>query len=287
MHEGEVEVDDDLARRLVDTQFPVWRDLPLARVASYGTDHAIYRLGDGLSVRFPRIGWATEQADKEAEWLPRLAPHLPVELPLQVALGEPADGYPWRWSVNRWLDGTNAELGGSPELADDLAAFLRALRALDRAGAPEPKGRGLPLAGFDTALRERLPDLRPDEVDVDAVADLWAESVAAPVWDGPPTWLHGDLQVGNLLLRGGRLKGVIDWGAAAAGDPAVDLMAGWTIFDAVARPAFRAATEADDASWLRARGWATMSAVMALPYYRDTNPGMVREARWRFAQVLS
>lgn len=286
MHAGEVAIDADLVRRLVDEQFPQWASLPLERVASYGTDHAIFRLGADLSVRLPRIDWATGQADHERKWLPRLAPHLPVELPLPVCTGVPAHGYPWAWSVVRWLEGEPAPFGGSSGLADDVARFLHALRVVDVDGAPAPRGRGRPLAELDERLRGNLSNLLPNEADADAVLAVWEDAVAAPAWEGPPTWLHGDVQVGNLLLRDGRLTGVIDWGSSCAGDPACDLFCAWTIFDEQTRPAFRAAMDDDDASWRRARGWVVLTAVNAITYYRHTNPGMVAEARWRFRQVL-
>jgi aminoglycoside phosphotransferase (APT) family kinase protein len=95
MHAGEIDTDAALVRRLLAGQFPQWANLPIDPVVSYGTDHDIYRLGDELAARLPRIGWATEQAAKEKEWLPRFAPYLPLSIPVQLAMGYPAEGYPF------------------------------------------------------------------------------------------------------------------------------------------------------------------------------------------------
>ena len=78
MHKDEVAVEEPLVRSLLRAQFPEWAELPLAPVESFGTDHAIWRLGDELALRLPRIGWAAELPKREAAWLPLLAPHLPL-----------------------------------------------------------------------------------------------------------------------------------------------------------------------------------------------------------------
>ena len=157
MHADEVDTDVGLVRRLLATQFPQWADLAIDPVVSYGTDHDIYRLGDQLAARLPRIGWATNQAAKEAEWLPKLAPHLPLAVPVQLAMGQPAEGYPFEWSVYEWLPGENANdtIGDLNQAAVDLAAFVNALRQIDTSDAhPRPPGRrGAPLAELDEQVR--------------------------------------------------------------------------------------------------------------------------------------
>lgn len=290
MHADEVATDAALVRRLLAAQFPHWSERPIAPVVSYGTDHDIYRLGADLAARLPRIGWATEQAAKEAKWLPRLAPHLPLALPVPLAMGHPADGYPFDWSVCTWLPGQNAN-GTISDLdlaAVDLAAFVIALRRIDTAGAHlrPPRGRGAPLAENDDQVRRSVVQLG-DRIDADAVLRAWQESLNAPAWDGPEVWVHGDLLPGNLLVVDGRLSGVIDFGGLNVGDPACDLQPAWNVFTRDSRARFRAELEVDDASWLRGRGWALCQAVSALPYYWDTNPGMVRQASQALAQVLA
>jgi aminoglycoside phosphotransferase (APT) family kinase protein len=289
MHDGEVETDVGLVRRLLADQFPQWADLPIRLVDSYGTDHDIYRLGDRLSARLPRIGWATGQATREAKWLPRLTPHLPLRVPVQLAMGQPAEGYPFQWSVYEWLPGesANGTIDDLERAAVDLAAFVMALRAVDTSDAhPRSRGaRGAPLEEVDAVVRRSIDELG-DRIDRDAALRSWDESVNAPPWDGEEVWVHGDLLPGNLLVVDGRLSAVIDWGGLNVGDPACDLQPAWNVFDEASRERYRRELDVDDASWLRGRGWALCQAVVALPYYWDTNPGMVRQASNAVTQVL-
>lgn len=290
MHAEEVETDADLVRRLLAGQFPHWADLPIELVDSYGTDHDIYRVGDELSVRLPRIGWATGQAAKEAEWLPKLAPHLPLAVPAQLALGDPAEGYPYAWSVYAWLPGENANgtIADLEQAAVDLAEFVRALRRIPTTGAHPRRagGRGAPLGELDEGVRRAIGELG-SRIDAEAALASWEESLSAPAWDGPEVWLHGDLLPGNLLVVDGRLSAVIDFGGLNAGDPACDLQPAWNVFAGSSRERYRSELEVDDASWLRGRGWALCQAVVALPYYWNTNPGMIRQASHALRQVLA
>jgi len=290
MHADEIDTDVALVRRLLAGQFPQWAELAIDPVASYGTDHDIYRLGDDLAVRLPRVGWATNQAAKEAEWLPKLAPQLPLAVPVQLAMGHPAEGYPFEWSVYRWLPGESADgtIDDLDRAAVDLAAFVNALRQIDATGAhPRPaRGRGAPLAELDEQVRRSIAEL-DDRIDADATILSWEESVDAPRWDGEEVWVHGDLLPGNLLVVDGRLSAVIDFGGLNVGDPACDLQPAWNVFAGDSRTRYRAELEVDDASWLRGRGWALYQAVSALPYYWHTNPGMIRQASHALAQVLA
>jgi aminoglycoside phosphotransferase (APT) family kinase protein len=290
MHLDEIETDVELVRRLLAGQFPQWADLAIDPVASYGTDHDIYRLGDDLAARLPRIAWAAKQAAKEAEWLPKLAPHLPLAVPVQLAMGHPAEGYPFEWSVYEWLPGENANgtIDDLDEAAVDLAAFVNALRHADATGAHPrpPRGRGAPLAELDEQVRQSIAQLG-DRVDADATLRAWEESLDAAAWDGEEVWVHGDLLPGNLLVVEGGLSAVIDFGGLNVGDPACDLQPAWDVFVDGSRARYRAELEVDDASWLRGRGWALYQAVSALPYYWHTNPGMIRQASHALAQVLA
>ena len=289
MHRDEVETDAALVGRLLHRQFPGWAGLPVTPVVSYGTDHDIYRLGDRLSARLPRIAWASRQAAKEAEWLPRLGPQLPLATPVQLAIGAPGEGYPFEWSVYEWLPGddANGTIGDLVQAAVDLAAFVTALRGVDTGGAPSRgrSARGAPLAELDDDIRRSIEQLG-DGLDRRAVLRSWEESLHAPPWDGEEVWVHGDLLPGNLLVVDGRLSAVIDFGSLNVGDPACDLQPAWNVFAGESRERYRAELEVDDAGWLRGRGWALYQAVMALPYYRDTNPGMVRQASHALEQVL-
>ena len=290
MHEGQVPTSVELVHELLQEQFPQWADRTITAVLSAGTDHDLYRLGDDLAVRLPRIGWAASQPAMDYTWMPRLAKHLPLRIPRPTALGRPTADYPFEWLVCEWLpgaDASNAALDLDPA-ASDLAAFVRALRGIDTDGAHarEPGTRGGPLVERDQAVREALEDLG-DRIDGAAALRSWDESLEAPSWDGDEVWIHGDLMPGNLLVVDGRLSAVIDFGGLNVGDPACDLQPAWHLFSDRSRTRFRTDLDVDDASWLRGRGWVLSQAVIAMPYYWDSNPGMVRVATHSLAQVLA
>ncbi len=292
MHVGEVETDVSLVRRLLAAQFPQWADLPIAPVHSAGTDNAIYRLGDDMAVRLPRIHWATGQGDKEQRWLPRLAPLLPLAIPVPLAQGTPAEGYPWHWSVYRWLAGETAtinRIAGLRQAASDLAQFIAALQRIDPKGGPlavDHNLRGVPLVMRDTSTREAIAALH-SMIDGDAVTTAWEAALQAPEWDRTPVWFHGDLLPGNLLVERGRLSAVIDFGGLGVGDPACDLMIAWALFSGESREVFRAALAVDDATWARGRGHALSWALVFIPYYLHTNPAGVSVARHTINEVLA
>jgi aminoglycoside phosphotransferase (APT) family kinase protein len=281
MHADELTIDEELVRDLVDEQFPEWADLPLERVEPSGTDNAIFRLGDELAVRLPRRDGSTHPEDKEHVWLPRLAPALGLEIPLPVARGAPAAWYPWYWSIVHWLNG-ETPLGATVDPAE-LATLLRELQAIDPTDGPPPGAR----RGEPLAARDRSTQLALEHLDVPAAAELWRRAVAAPEWAGDRVWLHADLDARNVLVRDGRLTGVIDWGCLGVGDPAVDVMAAWKLLDAPGRERLRGLLEVDDDTWLRAQGWAVSQALIALDYYTlETYPVIVHEARRWLAEVL-
>ncbi len=289
MHPDEIETDETLMRRLLREQFPEWAELPIALVPSYGTDHDIYRLGEGLAARLPRIEWATAQAGKEAEWLPKLAPHLPLALPVPVARGRPGEGYPFDWSVVEWLPGESASSAtfDLERAAVDLAAFVHALRSVETRGAPDrkPGARGAPLAEVEVSVRRAIRALG-DRIDGDAATRAWDEAREASPWPREGVWIHGDLLPGNLIVAGGRLSAVIDFGGLNVGDPACDLQPAWNVFEGESRERYRQELGVDDDSWLRGRGWALFQALAALPYYWDTNPGIVRQASRALDELL-
>jgi aminoglycoside phosphotransferase (APT) family kinase protein len=278
MHEDELAIDEALVRRLLAAQFPAWADAPLDRVEPRGTVNAIFRLGDELSVRLPRRDGPTTAGGNELEWLPKLAPLLPVEVPVPVAQGHPSTEYPWFWEIHTWVDGQTIPVAGidAIQAARDLAALIGTLQEIDPAGAPP--GRGIPLAERDRETRYWLARFAGDPT----VTAEWERALAAPAWDGAPVWHHGDLDARNWLVRDGRISGVIDWGAMGVGDPACDVMVAWKLHSPEARDAFRDALPTDDATWERARGWVLSQAVAILAYYtRQNNPVLFHEAeRW-------
>jgi aminoglycoside phosphotransferase (APT) family kinase protein len=293
MHIDEVDTDVSLVARLLAAQFPQWVTLPIEPVNSAGTDNALYRLGSDMVVRLPRIQGASGQVDKEHRWLPELAPRLPLAIPVPLARGIPGEGYPWHWSVYRWLAGenaANAPIANPGRVAAELAQFIAALQRIDSTGGPLPgphnSGRGEPLVMRDKATRAAIATLR-GTLDAGAAAAVWETALKAPAWGGPPVWIHGDLQPGNLLVHQGRLSAVIDFGCLGVGDPACDLLVAWNLLSAETRQVFRAALAVDDATWARGRGWALSVGLIALPYYRDTNPVLAAISRRAIEETLA
>ncbi|MEU5738776.1 aminoglycoside phosphotransferase family protein [Streptomyces tendae] len=291
-HPDRCRVDDRLVRSLIDGQFPRWSGLPVERFPSGGTVNAMYRLGEDMVVRLPLIAGGVTDVATERAWLPRLSPLLPTAVPEVLAEGVPGDGYPWPWSVYRWLPGEIPEAGALTDpvrLAEDLAAFVAAMRGISLPDAPKAY-RGGPLTTLDTPTRAALDELRalPEEdVDCDALAAVWQDALRATAWQGPPRWLHADLMPGNLLVSGGRLSAVIDFGCMGVGDPACDLFPAWNLLPPGARRVFREALGVDDATWRRGRGRTLSQALIALPYYRRTNPAMAGNARHVVRAVLT
>jgi aminoglycoside phosphotransferase (APT) family kinase protein len=284
MHVDELEIDEELVHRLLTEQFPQWACLTLRQVEPPGTDHAVFRLGGELAVRLARHDGPTEPGGKEHIWLPRLAPLLPLAIPVPVEQGCPAGEYPWFWDVVTWVDGETIPVEEIDVIraARDIAAFVGALQRVDPTGAPP--GRGIPLAERDGEIRSWLARFDGDP----AVVSEWERALAAPPWEGPPVWHHGDLDVRNWVVRDGRIAGVIDWNLMGVGDPACDVMVAWKLHSSAARDAFREALPVDDATWQRARGWALSQAVAALAYYtEENNPTLVREATEWLALALS
>lgn len=284
MHVDEIEIGEALVRRLLVDQFPQWADLPLRRIEPPGTDNAIFRLGDKYAVRLPRRKGPVTPESREFVWLPKIAPLLPLEIPVPVAQGKPSLEYPWYWEIHTWVEGETVPIEQMDAIraAHDLAAFVAALQRIDFAGGPQ--GRGIPLAERDEEFRYWLARFDGDP----AVSDVWDSALAARPWDGPPVWHHGDLDVRNWLVRNQRIAGVIDWSTMGVGDPACDIMVAWKLHSPEARDAFREALPTDDDTWARARGWVVSQAVAVLAYYTpENNPVLYREAKCWLDLVLS
>ncbi|MFF9476429.1 aminoglycoside phosphotransferase family protein [Streptomyces roseolus] len=291
--------DEELVRKLVRAQFPQWAGLEVRRVASAGTDNAMFRLGDELVVRLPKAEWAAGQAEKEQRWLPRLAPALPLPVPVPVGAGVPGEGYGRAWGVYAWLDGADA--WASPVLdlahaAEELGRFGVALRAVDATGGPRSFRGGAVTEWEEGAFAPAVAALAAAGLlDERRALDAWKQVLGLPAWDREPVWLHGDLLPGNLLTRDGRLSAVIDFGGLGVGDPAADLLPAWTLLTPATRPLFRAASAVDDATWARGRGWALCWGIVTDHYYGDLggpgtaptpNPVLAAVARRAWTEAL-
>ncbi|MFC8617907.1 aminoglycoside phosphotransferase family protein [Micromonospora purpureochromogenes] len=281
-------IDVALVRRLVAGQFPHWADLPVRPVAAGGWDNRTFHLGDEMTVRLPSAPGYAAQVAKEQRWLPVLAPQLPLPVPIPLAQGEPAEGYPFAWSVYRWIEGRQARVGRIADLtafATGLAGFLAALHRIDATSGPaageHSAWRGGPLGTYDAETRAAIAALG-DRVPGELVTGIW-ELALRSTWSGPPVWFHGDVAFGNLLVRDRRLAAVIDFGCCGVGDPACDLTVAWTLLTAGSRAAFRAALAVDEATWNRGRGWALWKALITLD---DPDPARAAEARHTLAAIV-
>ncbi len=293
MHANEVHVDLSLVSELIAVQFPQWASLPLQSFVSAGTSNAIYRLGDDMVVRLPRTPSSATQVAKEQRWLPQLAPLLPLTIPLILAHGVPTDSYPCPWSIYQWIEGDNAvieRLTDPFHAAATLGQFVSAMQKIEITDGPLAGAhnffRGTPLRIHDEDIRIALQSL-DGIIDISAATLSWEAALQAPEWKGRPSWIHGDLHVGNMLAKDGRLSAVIDFGGLGMGDPACDVMAAWTYLPAKTRHIFREAIGADDATWVRGRGWALYLGVIALPYYQFSNPALAEIARRAINEVLT
>lgn len=285
-------IDVPLVQRLVAAQFPQWAALPIVPAAPQGWDNRTFRLGTTLSVRLPSALGYTPQIAKEHQWLPYLAPLLPLPIPVPLARGTPGEGYPFPWSVYRWLAGDAASRANISDLgafATTLAQFLSALQRIDATGGPAPglhsAFRGGPLATYDAETRRTIAALG-DTIDAPAATAVWEAALHTP-WQHAPVWFHGDVAVGNLLVQDGRLHAMIDFGCAGVGDPACDLTIAWTLFHSASRAAFAAALPLDAATWARARGWAVWKALLIVAQHQRSQPSKAAEARRVIDDVIA
>jgi aminoglycoside phosphotransferase (APT) family kinase protein len=269
-------LDEALVGELVASQFPQWAGLPIRRVARDGWDNRSFRLGAQMVVRLPSAAAYASQVEKEQRWLPRLAPSLSCPVPLPLAHGGPGSGYPWAWSIHRWIEGENADavsVARSVAFATDLARFLAELQRIDTTGGPAPGDhnfhRGGSLATYDAEVREAVGRLGA-RIDAVATIRVW-ESALRTAWDRAPVWVHGDVSLGNLLAIDGRLAGVLDFGGLCVGDPACDLTAAWTVFRGDARRRFLEELGLDAATSLRARAWGLWKGLIVAADLAPTN----------------
>jgi len=284
-------IDDVLVRHLVSAQFPQWAHLPVKPVTMEGWDNRSFRLGEQMIVRLPSAAAYAAQVEKEHRWLPRLAPFLPLQIPTPLSIGEPASGYPWKWSIYRWIEGKTAApevATNSNDFAAGVAGFLVALQRIDPTGGPSPGPhnfyRGGALTTYDAEVREAIGILER-RIDTKAATTIW-EAALRTTWDKSPVWIHGDISVGNLLAQDGQLRAVIDFGMLGVGDPACDLSIAWTLFRGRSREVFRAMLPLDSGTWIRGRAWTLWKALIVEAGLSRTNAVEWAQPRHVIDEVL-
>ena len=263
-----------LVSDLITQQFPEYRHLPIQAVEPGGNDNRTFRLGDTLSVRLPSAAGYATQVQKEQDWLPKLAPHISIQIPKPIAMGKPSDLYPWHWSIYHWIDGETVEITNKrhlSSLAKDFVQFLTELHTIDPTdgpmGGPHNYYRGAPLSTYDKDTRFYIEELK-DIIDSKRTLELWEEAIVSR-WRGKPVWVHGDMAKGNFLIQNRTLSAVIDFGCIGIGDPACDLVIAWTILDKESRSIFQKSLPLDPQTWSRAKGWALWKALFELYSCQD------------------
>lgn len=287
-----VHIDVSLVQRLIASQFPQWKDLPVQPVTHGGWDNRTFHLGKEMLVRLPSAQAYAIKVEKEQKWLPKLAPFLPLPIPTPLTMGEPGEGYPWPWSIYRWIEGetaATAHINNLGDFATDLAQFLIALQSIDTREGPLPGlhsfSRGGALSIYDSETRQALAILK-DKVDIDSATELW-EAAIETTWQRSPLWVHGDISTGNLLVQDGKLSAVIDFGGLAVGDPACDLVIAWKFFHGKSRETFRKGLPLDVDTWSRGRAWALWKALIICAALPGTNPLEIENSRKIIEEILA
>jgi aminoglycoside phosphotransferase (APT) family kinase protein len=289
MHEGQVDIDDDLVRRLLREQFDEIAHLPIEPVASTGTVNALFRIGEEFVARLPLLAEWNESIEREWSWLPWLSARVgSLDMPDPVFKGMPSNEYPFVWSVHRWIEGApydDVNVRDERLAAKTLAGFVQELRSLDVVDGA-PRGGRDPLPDVDEETRAAIV-ASGDRVDSTAALEVWNDAVDVAAWNRDSVWIHGDLLRPNLLVNDGRLAAVIDFGGVGVGDPATDLIPAWSVFGPAGRETYRAALDVDERMWRRGRGIALSQAAFAIPYYPETNPAFVALSVRAVEQIIA
>ena len=262
-----IEINTSLIEKLIQDQFPKYAYLPIYPVEKSGHDNRTFHLGDDMTVRLPSGKDYASQVDKECFWLPKLAKYLSIPISFPIEIGEPTCDFPYNWSINKWIDGETVTYDNIDSLnvfAKDLGIFLKNLQLIDTIGGPIAGAhnfyRGGDLAVYNEETQTVLKNLK-HVFPVDILRELWSIAISSK-WEEAPVWVHGDVAIGNLLVKDGKLCGVIDFGILGVGDPACDYVMAWTFFDKESRKVFFNTIECDKNTKDRTMGWALWKALI-------------------------
>ncbi|MFJ8089151.1 aminoglycoside phosphotransferase family protein [Lysinibacillus sp. NPDC095746] len=277
-----IKIDVDLVSKLINSQFPEWSNLEIKSVKKSGNDNKTFHLGNSMSVRLPSDEVYVPQVEKEQKWLPILAKHLSTPISEPLAKGEPSGDYPHPWSVNKWLDGeivTIENIDDPNQFANELGGFLVELQSIDASGGPLAGEhnfyRGGDIVVYDDECRDAINN-NVTTFNKHILEEIW-ELALTSKWAGGPVWVHGDIAPGNILIKNGKLRAVIDFGILGVGDPSCDAAMAWTFFDDKSRKTFKNALNFDEETWNRARGWALWKALITYDYNKQSNKAVADE----------
>ncbi|MED1557002.1 aminoglycoside phosphotransferase family protein [Bacillus paramycoides] len=283
-------INTELAKRLVQEQFPEWAHLEIKPVKFSGHDNRTFHLGKQMSVRLPSDAAYVPQVEKENKWLPILSKEITLPISSPIAKGNPSAEYPWPWSINKWIEGetvTKENVHNLNEFATDLGSFLVELQSIDASNGPKAGAhnfyRGGLMSVYDEEARVAIENNK-DVFDETLLKHLWDLALRS-TWERTPVWVHGDIAPGNLLIKDGKLCAVIDFGILGIGDPACDAAMAWTFFDKNSRNVFKEVLCMDEETWNRARGWALWKALITYDANRNSNKRMAEES-CRVIQVI-
>ncbi|MGL5766709.1 MAG: aminoglycoside phosphotransferase family protein [Sarcina sp.] len=270
-------IDTNLVKTLIKEQYPNFSDLKIVEVENSGNDNRTFHLGDSMLVRLPSGKEYASQIEKEMYWLPKLSHYISLDIPLPLFKGNPTKEYPFNWGIYKWIEGetlTYKDILNLDLLAIDLAKFLKELQSIDATLGPKAGKhnfyRGGSLNIYDNETRIALKNLK-NIFDTNSLENIWKKCLKSK-YTNKPVWIHGDIAVGNLLIKDGRLSAVIDFGILGTGDPACDYVIAWTFFSNKSREIFKSHLNCDEETFERAKGWALWKALIS---YDIENPNSV------------
>lgn len=281
-----IEINKKLVQNLINEQFPQWKDLVIEPVAKSGHDNRTFHLGSKMTVRLPSGKGYAAQVEKELTWLPYLQKNLTMTISSPIAKGYPSCGYPFSWSINKYIEGdtlTKQNINNLNEFADDLAKFLKEFQKIDTTNGPQAGlhnyYRGGDLAVYHNETIEALENLKT-VLPTELLLKIWQRALNASVSD-LNVWVHGDIAPGNLLVKNGKLAAVIDFGVLGVGDSSCDYAMAWTFFEEESRQRFL--KKLDQGMIDRACGWALWKALIT---YNSDEAERAENAQYTINEII-
>lgn len=287
LHDDEVDIDIKIVRKLLDEQFPQYKQEELMSMRTSGTDNRMFNLGSDKLVRLPRTEGAVASLEKEALWLPQIGPKLPIEVPIPIHTGKSSKEYPFPWLICPFLEGAspnNSNPLDQEQAVLDLAKFIKQMQKLNTKNAPTCS-RGQHIKIRDNTVKKYIPLLK-EEYDISLLSEIWDSVINTPEWKGLSYWIHGDLHEGNILSKKGKIIAVVDFGLCGVGEPSCDYMCAWTLLGKESREKFKSLLNPDPSCWKRGLGWSFSMGILGYPYYKKTNPVFAEIAKRSMDQAI-